>query len=605
MNLNSYIGLMGGSYQEVATPLGTALVPCAPRLRPTSPCPTPTTCSRSTPTACCCPSTACGSLYLLEQSAHADVGVAQTPYSSYPGSATRIERIAGATTDLQHIVHQGMTHYDATFWVGANAVLRKRALDDIVEIDYEGDWEIRRYIQDRTVIEDTESTIDLGIHGWTLLNYPERLTYSATPPDFGSLCIQRQRWANGGLLILPKLRQQSRARQARGERNRFGEVFLRVNYMASIFWASICLLVLLAYPFNSRPAEPDPAARSPLPYFVMMASDLRYCGYKRLDVLRIYGFNLILLPVNLSGTLRLDPAAGDRREERRSSARPKVRNRTTARAIFILAPLRCSSPSPPTRSWWTCSVHQWEQPRLRRAERGARASTPWSPSSASATASSTSGCSCAAGCTSPYRPRSGRTVADHRRRPTSGRHRRLGVGAALRHRRRGETAVIAGSDQPLGGAADGAVAQAARRAGRARPSTQRFGVVRGVHVLHASSSRSSTCRPRPAGRLRGPHPLRRRPVTAGQPSPTPRPCRRRRGARRRAGPRGPGAAAGSLPAGAWVSVNVSPGLAGHAATSLEGIARRGPVPGGGGGTMPTWTWRPLLAGPLADAARRD
>ena len=39
-----------------------------------------------------------------------------------------------------------------------------------------------------------------------------------------------------------------------------------------------------------------------LPYFLMMASDLRYCGYKRLDVLRIYGFNLILLPVNLSGS---------------------------------------------------------------------------------------------------------------------------------------------------------------------------------------------------------------------------------------------------------------------------------------------------------------
>ena len=78
----------------------------------------------------------------------------------------------GATTDLQHIVHQGLTYYDATFWVGANAVIRKRALDDIVETSYVGDWEIRRYIKDRTVIEDTESTIDLGIHGWRLLQLP-------------------------------------------------------------------------------------------------------------------------------------------------------------------------------------------------------------------------------------------------------------------------------------------------------------------------------------------------------------------------------------------------------------------------------------------------
>ena len=103
------------------------------------------------------------------------------------------------------MVHQGMTHYDATFWVGANAILRKRAIDDLREVSHDGDWEISRYIQDRTVIEDTESSIDLGIHGWRLLNYPERLSYSATPPDFGSLCIQRQRWANGGLLILPRL----------------------------------------------------------------------------------------------------------------------------------------------------------------------------------------------------------------------------------------------------------------------------------------------------------------------------------------------------------------------------------------------------------------
>ena len=133
------------------------------------------------------------------------VAVAQTPYSSFRGAPTRLERLSGATTDLQHIIHQGMSHYNATFWVGANAVIRKRALEDIVEKEWVGGFEIKRYVQDRTVIEDTESSIDLALHGWRLINYPERLSYSATPPDFGSLVIQRRRWANGGLLILPKL----------------------------------------------------------------------------------------------------------------------------------------------------------------------------------------------------------------------------------------------------------------------------------------------------------------------------------------------------------------------------------------------------------------
>ena len=109
------------------------------------------------------------------------MAIAQTPYSAFPGSATRLERIAGATTDLQHIVHQGLTYYDATFWVGANAVIRKKALDQIAETSYIGDWEIKQYIKDRTVIEDTESTIDMGIHGWRLFNYPERLSYSRHP----------------------------------------------------------------------------------------------------------------------------------------------------------------------------------------------------------------------------------------------------------------------------------------------------------------------------------------------------------------------------------------------------------------------------------------
>ncbi|SDP01944.1 EAL domain, c-di-GMP-specific phosphodiesterase class I (or its enzymatically inactive variant) [Klenkia soli] len=336
MNLNSYIGLMGGSYQEVDTPVGLALVRCSARAADLTVA-EPTFVLTLDADSMLLPEYAARMVHLLSQNSHSRVAVAQTPYSSFPGSATRLERISGASTDLQHIVHQGMTQYDATFWVGANAVLRKKALDAIVEIDYDGDFEIRRYIQDRTVIEDTESTIDLGVHGWSLVNYPERLAYSATPPDFGSLCIQRQRWANGGLLILPKLREQMRARRARGERNRFGELFLRVNYMASICWSSICLIGMLVYPFNAELLNPLLLLVS-VPYFLMMAGDLKSVGYRRTDVLRIYGFNLILLPVNLSGTVAslLQLITGEKSAFKRT---PKVRDRTTAGALYILAPL--------------------------------------------------------------------------------------------------------------------------------------------------------------------------------------------------------------------------------------------------------------------------
>src|SRR6185369_13580123 len=93
-------------------------------------------------------------IHLMESEENQKVAVAQSPYSAFPGAATRLERIAGATTDLQHIIHQGMTYHGATFWVGANAILRKSALAEIEEIEYKGPFKIYRYISDRTVIED-------------------------------------------------------------------------------------------------------------------------------------------------------------------------------------------------------------------------------------------------------------------------------------------------------------------------------------------------------------------------------------------------------------------------------------------------------------------
>ncbi|GAA1522685.1 glycosyltransferase family 2 protein [Agromyces terreus] len=275
-------------------------------------------------------------VYFLEEPGNERVAVTQTPYSSFRGAPTRIERIAGATTDLQHILHQGMSYYGATFWVGANAVIRKRAIEDIVEIETVGGFEIATYIQDRTVIEDTESSIDLGAHGWTLMNYPERLSYSATPPDFGSLVVQRRRWANGGLLIMPKLWKQARDRRFRRERILVREMWLRTNYMASIAWASFGLLFLLAYPYDSRLLSPV-VFLAALPYFIAMGSDLRYCGHRFSDIFRIYGFNLVLLPVNLAGVLKSMQQAltGEKIPFVRT---PKVKDRTAAPAIYVIIP---------------------------------------------------------------------------------------------------------------------------------------------------------------------------------------------------------------------------------------------------------------------------
>jgi cellulose synthase (UDP-forming) len=267
----------------------------------------------------------------LEQPDHRQVAVIQTPYSAFPGAEGALERIAGATTDVQYQIHQGFTHYHATFWVGANAMARMRALREIAEVRQERGFTIPIFIHDRTVIEDTESTVDLRQRGWQLQNYPERLAFSATPPDFGSLLIQRRRWANGGLLILPKLWRC--AWKDGGRRMTVAEAALRLHYLTSLAASNIALLLLLAWGFDARLASlwlPLTA----VPYYGLYAADVRRAGYRYRDVLGVYALNLLLIPVSLGGVLR---SLGQAFTGQRSAfgRTPKVTGRTAAPAGYV------------------------------------------------------------------------------------------------------------------------------------------------------------------------------------------------------------------------------------------------------------------------------
>lgn len=337
MNLNSYIGLMGCNYRFDNTEAGIVLTPVKNESKADLLVPDSDFLLTLDADSVLLRDYCLRLVYLLQQPNNADVAVTQTPYSSFRGAPSRIERLAGATTDVQHILHQGMTYYNATFWVGANAVIRKKALDDIVEKEWVGGFEIKRYVQDRTVIEDTESSIDMALKGWRLVNYPERLSYSATPPDFGSLVVQRRRWANGGLIIMPKLLTLMSQAKHQGNPISRNEFLLRTNYMSSIAWASFGLVFLLAYPYDGRLLSPL-VLLAAAPYFVAMAADLKSCRYSAWDVLNIYGFNLILLPVNLAGVFKsLQQMITTQKIP--FARTPKVKNRTATGLLYLLSPI--------------------------------------------------------------------------------------------------------------------------------------------------------------------------------------------------------------------------------------------------------------------------
>jgi cellulose synthase/poly-beta-1,6-N-acetylglucosamine synthase-like glycosyltransferase len=332
MNLNSYLGVMGHTFRDEAVPSGRRLVPAAGDGADIRHFPDSDYVMVLDADSVVHPAYATRLIHFLEQPAHQRVAVVQTPYSAFPKAAEPLERVAGATTDVQHVVHQGFTFYGATFWVGANAIVRKRALDTIKQWRIERGNQIPIFIQDRTVIEDTESSLDLSVAGWRLHNYPERLAYSATPADFGALVIQRRRWANGGLIIVPKLVRHVAYGWRRG--SVLVEAFFRFHYLTSLAIASIGVLAVLTFSFDRQLMSVwIPIAA--VPYYVMYARDLIQSGYSLGDLPRVYALNLLLLPIHFSGVLQsMQQLCSGRKSP--FGRTPKVEGRTATAPAYIV-----------------------------------------------------------------------------------------------------------------------------------------------------------------------------------------------------------------------------------------------------------------------------
>jgi cellulose synthase (UDP-forming) len=330
MNLNSYIGLIGGHFVEKERNGRLVLAPVAAGETPTLSVPTTPYVLTLDADSVILPDY----ISTLAREAEADptIGVVQTPYHTFPDSPHPVERVAGATTDIQYLVHQGSSYYGAAFWVGANALLRLDALADIRRSGFDGDKPVDIFIQDATVIEDTGSTVDLLQHGWRVHNHFAPLAYSATPADFGSLAIQRQRWSNGGLLILPALLRDFFAN--RGRFRRLPELFVRSHYLLSPLIGNAAILVLMLMSVtDARHMVWTPLAM--VPYFWLYAEDLRARGYRRRDVFGVSALNLLLLPVGLAGVCAsvIQAITGRKSAFWRT---PKIAGRTTVAPVFLV-----------------------------------------------------------------------------------------------------------------------------------------------------------------------------------------------------------------------------------------------------------------------------
>jgi cellulose synthase (UDP-forming) len=128
--------------------------------------------------------------------------------------------------------------------------------------------------------------------GWTVYNYPDRLAYSATPPDSGSLLIQRRRWATGGLPILPNV---FRYFLDSPSLRRLSEAFIRTQYIPSAPVGSSAILLLTLAPFEPGTAWSSWPLLAFLAYLLALQRDLMHNGNRVSDLVGAMALNAIWL----------------------------------------------------------------------------------------------------------------------------------------------------------------------------------------------------------------------------------------------------------------------------------------------------------------------
>jgi cellulose synthase (UDP-forming) len=263
------------------------------------------------------------------------VAVAQTPYKAIPGSPSMLERVAGASTDVHYCVAEGLSVLHAGSWVGATALVRKAALKDIVYYSEERGFQIAQFIPDTTLIEDADATVRFAQRGWRVLHLPRHLNWSSTPSDFGAMVIQRRRWANGGLIILPRLIEWWRAAPRSFATHL--EFFLRGQNLLAAPITAIGGLLILTFPFEPSLLSPW-VSLALVPYLYLHGRDLKRLGYGWVDLFRIFAFNVLLLPVVAGGVVNSIEQLWLRRKIPFART-PKIDHRTAVPALYLLAPV--------------------------------------------------------------------------------------------------------------------------------------------------------------------------------------------------------------------------------------------------------------------------
>lgn len=127
-----------------------------------------------------------------------EVALVQAPQVYYNLDSFQHERVTGVREHspwheqsvFYDAILPGKDRWNAVFWCGSTAIIRRKALEEIGGVDT------------RTVTEDMHTTVSLHARGWKSVYHNEELAVGIAPDDLEAFLVQRLRWAQGAVQIL-------------------------------------------------------------------------------------------------------------------------------------------------------------------------------------------------------------------------------------------------------------------------------------------------------------------------------------------------------------------------------------------------------------------
>ena len=118
----------------------------------------------------------------------------QTPHKFYnPDPIEKnlriFKEVPNESEMFYNFIQKGLDFWDASFFCGSAAVLRRKYLEEVGGI------------AGATITEDAETALELHSRGYESYYYPRGMVYGLQPETFSAFIVQRSRWAQGMIQI--------------------------------------------------------------------------------------------------------------------------------------------------------------------------------------------------------------------------------------------------------------------------------------------------------------------------------------------------------------------------------------------------------------------